>query len=318
MPQRSDDPAKRRATRGAGVNPQLKMKNTLRAAALCAAAAVFCAAILTLRGSALSAASGATDDQIIAFLKKRFRLPNDRNITLGPPIKTPFSNINSRAVTIAVEHGASFKAVIFTQPGVKDVIVGELLDLSSDPWGRISMDSMHLDDRPTLGPANAPVTIVEFADFECPHCAHAMGVVETDVESKYSGKLRLVFKNFPLPGHQWARAAAIAGECVRLQNPAAFWDFAREIYRVQASITPDNLSQRIDDFARHNQLDTEALRACEMGQGADQRVAQDISDGQKSQVVSTPTLFVNGIPVLGAEPEVLDSVIDSELKKKTG
>jgi protein-disulfide isomerase len=169
-----------------------------------------------------------------------------------------------------------------------------------------------------MGPAKAPVTIVEFADFECPHCAHAMGVVETAVESKYSGKVRLVFKNFPLQGHQWARAAAIAAECVRLQNPATFWDFANEIYRVQAFITPDNLAQRIDDFARHNQLDSDALHACMMGQAADQRVAQDILDGQRANVVSTPTLFINGIPVMGAEPEILDSVISSELQKKTG
>jgi predicted DsbA family dithiol-disulfide isomerase len=278
---------------------------------------VLCAVFFALRGPALSAAA-VTDDQLIAFLQKRYRLPSSRNIMLGPPIKTPFAKVMSRTVTITDDRGGSVKAMIFIEPGVNNVIVGELLDLKSDPWGRVGLESMHLDDRPTMGPPGAPVTIVEFADFECPHCAHAMGVVETAVESKYSGKIRLVFKNFPLQGHQWARAAAIAGECVRLQNPSAFWDYAREIYRDQASITPDNLSQRIDDFARHNQLDPEALRACEMGEGADQRVAQDILDGQKANVVSTPTLFIDGIPVMGAEPEVLDSIISSELKKKTG
>jgi protein-disulfide isomerase len=125
-----------------------------------------------------------------------------------------------------------------------------------------------------------------------------------------------VFKNFPLQGHQWAHAAAVAAECVRVQNPVTFWDFARYVYREQASITPDNLSQRIDDFARSNQLDPEILHACMLGQTADQRIAQDMSDGQKAHVVSTPTLFVDGIPVMGAEPEVLNYVIDSELKKR--
>ncbi len=180
---------------------------------------------------------------------------------------------------------------------------------------RVDLQSMHLDDRPTMGPANAPMTIVEFADFECPHCAFAMGIVETAVESKYNGKIRLVFKNYPLRGHQWAHAAAVAAECVRVQNPGTFWDFARYVYREQASITPDNLSQRIDDFARNNQLDAEILHACMMGQAADQRIAQDMSDGEKAHVVSTPTLFINGIPVKGAEPEVLDYLINSELKK---
>jgi protein-disulfide isomerase len=295
------------------------MNKMPRVAAACAAAVALCALILALRGPVLNAATSLTDDQLISFLQKHYRLPSNRSITLGPPTRTPFAGLRSRAVTISDEHGSSMKAgTVFTAPGVNDVIMGELLDLGSDPWGRLSLKSMHLEDRPTMGPANAPITIVEFADFECPHCAHAMGVVETAVESKYTGKLRLVFKNFPLPGHQWARAAAIAAQCVYLQNPGTFWDFARDIYRDQAFITPDNLAEHIDDFARHNQLDGEALHACMMGQSADQRVAQDILDGQKANVVSTPTLFINGIPVMGAEPEVLDSVINSELKKQAG
>ncbi len=294
------------------------MNKILRVAATAAAIAALCASIVVVRGAALDAATGSGDDKLIAFLQKHYRLPSDRNIMLGPPLKTPFSGIKSRTVTISDGHGASFKAgTLFIEPGVNDVIMGELLDLKSDPWGRMSLKSMHLEDRPTMGPANAPITIVEFADFECPHCAHAMGVVETAVESKYPGKVRLVFKNFPLQGHQWARAAAIAAQCVYLQNPNTFWDFARQIYRDQAFITPDNLVEHVDDFAHHNQLDTEALHACVMGQAADQRVAQDIMDGQKANVVSTPTLFINGIPVMGAEPEVLDSIISSELKNQS-
>jgi len=319
VPPSSDGPGEQRAAHGAISDIRVTMNKIPRLAAACAVAVALCASVLVLGGPALNAATRLTDNQLIAFLEKHYRLPANRNITLGPAIKTPFAGLKSRTVTISDDHGNSFKAgTIFIAPGVNDVIMGELLDLGSDPWGRLSLKSMHLDDRPTMGPANAPITIVEFADFECPHCAHAMGVVETAVESKYTGKVRLVFKNFPLPGHQWARAAAIAGQCVYLQNPATFWDFAREIYRDQSFITPDNLADRIDQFARHNQLDGEALHACMMGQSADQRVAQDILDGQKANVVSTPTLFIDGIPVMGAEPEVLDSVINSELKKQAG
>ncbi len=294
--------------------------NKLRSiAATCTTMLILSVLILTIWGPAKSAAAGYTDAQLIAYLQKRFRLPDARNITLGPPVKTPFSKVMSRTVTITSNQGGSAKAVLFIEPGVSDIIVGELLNLNADPWGRVDLQSMHLSDRPTLGPSNAPITIVEFADFECPHCAHAMGIVETAVESKYNGKIRLVYKNFPLAGHQWAHAAAVAAECVQMQNPSAFWDFARAIFRDQATITPDNLSQHIDDFAQHNQLDSEALHACFMGQGADERVAQDVSDGHNANVLSTPTLFINGIPVMGAEPEVLDYVINSELKKhKTG
>jgi protein-disulfide isomerase len=304
-----------RAATGAIMDTQVTMNKLRSIAVTCATVLVFSALILTLWGPAQGVAGDYTDAQLIAYLQKRFRLPDSRNISLGPPVKTPFSNVMSRTVTISDGHGGTGKAVLFVEPGISDVIVGELLNLKSDPWGRVDLQSMHLDDRPTLGPANAPITIIEFADFECPHCAHAMGIVETVVESKYNGKIRLVFKNFPLAGHQWAHAAAVAAECVQMQNPNAFWDYARAIYRDQASITPDNLAQHIDDFAQHNQLDPEALHACMMGQGGDQRVAQDVTDGHNANVLSTPTLFINGIPVMGAEPEVLDYVIVSELKK---
>jgi protein-disulfide isomerase len=318
MPHQSDAQDEPRASHGAISDFPMSTNKTLRLAAL-AAAIVICAALLNLEAAVSNAAGGLTDAQLITYLKKRYRIPEDRNITLGPPVKTPFAKLRSRTVTVIDQHGGAFKAgTIFTQPDVNDLIMGELIDLGSDPWGRVDMNEMHLADRPTMGPADAPITIVEFADFECPHCAHAMGVVETAVESKYSGKVRLIFKNFPLQGHLWARAAAIASECVLLQNPAVFWDFARDIYRNQALITPDNLGQQIDDFARHNQLDVDSLHACEMGQSADQMVAQDITDGENAHVVSTPTLFVDGIPVLGAEPDVLDSVINSELAKKAG
>jgi protein-disulfide isomerase len=278
-------------------------------------AAVSAALLIGLRGP-MPAAFGASDQQIITFLQKHYRLPSARNIILGPPVKTPFTRVMSRSVTITDDRGNSSKAMLFIEPGVNEAIVGEVLDLNSDPWGRVDLQSMHLSDRPTMGPANAPVTIVEFADFECPHCAHAMGIVETAVQSKYTGKIRLVFKNFPLQGHQWAHAAAVAAECVRLQNPSVFWDFANYIYGNQASITPDNLSEHIENFAKSNQLDSETLHACMLSQTADQRIAQDMSDGQKAHVVSTPTLFIDGIPVMGAEPEVLDYVIGSELKKR--
>ncbi len=291
------------------------MKTIRSLAARCATTVLLAAVLLVQWGPLPAAAASASDEQIIAFLQKRFRLPSTRNIMLGPPVKTPFAKVMSRIVTVTDDHGATGKVTIFTEPGVNEIIIGEVLDLKSDPWGRVDLQSMHLDDRATMGPANAPVTIVEFADFECPHCAFAMGIVETAVESKYNGKIRLVFKNYPLRGHQWAHAAAVAAECVRVQNPGTFWDFARYVYREQASITPDNLSQRIDDFARNNQLDAEILHACMLGQTADQRIAQDMSDGEKAHVVSTPTLFIDGIPLQGAEPEVLNYLIDSELKK---
>jgi protein-disulfide isomerase len=192
-----------------------------------------------------------------------------------------------------------------------------LLETNKAPWGRIDLKQIHLDDRTSVGRADAPVTVIEFGDFECPFCARALNMVETLVNTTYKGRLRLIFKNFPLVGHIWAAEAATAAECARLQNPDAFWTFARDLYRDQAAIDPKNLRDHIDQYAAGAQLDSKALSACMMGRAASDRVAQDQADGTALGVKSTPTFYVNGIPVVGfPDPKSLSFVIDSELNLK--
>jgi protein-disulfide isomerase len=147
---------------------------TIRSLAARCATLLLAAALAVQWGPLPAAAASASDEQIIAFLQKRFRLPSTRNIMLGPPVKTPFAKVMSRTVTVTDDRGATAKVTIFTESGVNEIIIGEVLDLKSDPWGRVDLQSMHLDDRPSMGPANAPVTIVEFADFECPHGCRGM------------------------------------------------------------------------------------------------------------------------------------------------
>ena len=109
--------------------------------------------------------------------------------------------------------------------------------------------------------------------------------------------------------------AAIAAECIRRQNPADFWDFAQVLYASQAQIDPANLRPRIEAYASANKLDTGILNACMTGKSAAQQVAQDQLDGVAAHVMSTPTFFVDGIPVVGLpEQKVFDFVINSELK----
>ncbi len=195
------------------------------------------------------------------------------------------------------------------------MIIGTLLETSKDPWERVSLNGIHLDDRPAAGPADAPVTVVEFGDFECPYCARALNIVETLVNSTYKGRVRVIFKNFPLSGHLWAMEAATAAECARLQNPDAFWQMARDLYRDQASIDPRNIREHIDQYASSLQLDKKALSACMISMAATQRIQQDMQDGATLKVESTPTFYVNGIPVVGFPDEkALRFVIDSELR----
>jgi protein-disulfide isomerase len=256
----------------------------------------------------------ARDMALRQFLQKRYRIPDLKQIELGPLQKTPLPGIYGRFVKVT-NGNRSAVVTLFTNREETEAIIGTYLNLKSDPWERVDMSPVHLDDRPAIGPANAPVTVVEFADFECPFCARAFGQAETLVNSTYKGKVHLIYKYYPLNAHPWARTAALGAECARMQNPAAFWDFARYFYSKQSEINPDNVKAKIDGEAKKLSLDVPSLNACMAGKAAAARVAQDQSDGEAVRVSSTPTFFVNGVPVVGLpEGKAFDYVINSALK----
>ncbi|MGB6553296.1 MAG: thioredoxin domain-containing protein, partial [Candidatus Binataceae bacterium] len=244
--------------------------------------------------------SDAVRDQAVkVFLQKKFRIPAIEEIRLGPLERTGIKDLYGRTVTVTNDKGQTASVVMFMNPDETKAIIGQFMDLESDPWGRTDLRMIHLEDRPTLGPADAPVTIVEFADFECPFCAHAFGEIETLANTTYKGKIKIIFKNYPLNVHPWAKTAAIGAECARLQNPDAFWDFARYYYANQGQITPKNVQQKIDEEAAKLSLDDTVLKACMAGSQAAQRIAQDETDANAVKVSSTPTFFINGISVVG-------------------
>jgi protein-disulfide isomerase len=256
----------------------------------------------------------ARDLALKQFLQKRYRIPNINEIQLGPLEKTPLPGIYGRVVKVT-NGNRSAMVSLFTDRDEKQAIIGTYLDLRTDPWERVDMSPVHLNDRPEIGPSNAPVTVIEFADFECPFCARAFGQAETMVNSTYKGKLRLIYKYYPLNAHPWAHTAALGAECARMQNPAAFWDFARYFYSDQGNINPGNVKAKIDAEAKKLSLDTPSLNACMDGKAAAARVTQDQSDGEAVHVSSTPTFFVNGVPVVGLpDSQVFDYVINSALK----
>jgi protein-disulfide isomerase len=259
----------------------------------------------------------AKDAALKTYLQKHFKIPSADLIKMGPAFKTPIEGLLARQLIVGNEQGQNVVTTLFFDKTESKAIVGQFLDVSAEPWGRVNMGSVNLDDRPTQGPADAPVTIVEFADFECPFCAHAFSEIETMVNTTYKGKLKVIFKAYPLNVHPWAMKAAEAAECARMQNPAAFWDFARYFYTNQGTINATNIQDKVDKLAKAQKLDGPSLKACMDSPLTEARVKSDQLDGNTIHVSSTPTFFVNGIPVVGLpDGKVLDFVIDSELAGK--
>jgi predicted DsbA family dithiol-disulfide isomerase len=163
--------------------------------------------------------------------------------------------------------------------------------------------------RPARGPAAAPVTIVEFADFECPFCG-ALFPSMAAIEKAYPETVRVVYRHFPLNSvHPFAQKAAEAAVCAAEQD--RFWEMHDSLFGAQNDLTVGSLKRRAKDL----QLDTAAFDSClDSGKGAAQ-VKQDVADGVKAGVSGTPTLFVNGRILLGNQPAELRALIQDELQR---
>jgi len=170
---------------------------------------------------------------------------------------------------------------------------------------RLAVDA---GNAPSQGPALAPVTVVEFGDFECPYCGQEEPVV-TQMLSDYAGRIRFVFKEFPLSSiHPDAELAAEAALAANAQGQ--FWPYHNMLYANQSALARSNL----DAYASTLGLDMTAFDAA-LDEGTyEAAVAADVAQGRSLGVTGTPTFFVNGIAVVGAAPySQLQTVIDQQI-----
>ncbi len=158
-----------------------------------------------------------------------------------------------------------------------------------------------LGDSPQRGPADAWVTIVEFADFQCPFCGQAEPTVE-QLLAAYPTDVRLVFKHFPLPQHPNARPAANAAECARAQGTPPngfFWEMHDLLFANQGALGATALAGYA---AQISGLDVAAWQTCFDAKQFDARVTADEELGASVGVGGTPTFAINGEPLVGAQP----------------
>ena len=160
------------------------------------------------------------------------------------------------------------------------------------------------------GGANAPVTIIEFSDYQCPFCKRAESVVD-QVMSTYGDKVRLVFRDYPLPMHPNARPAAEAAACANAQGK--FWDYHAKLFANQGQLGEENLKT----YAKDVGLDATKFDDCLAKKPYAKEIDKDIADGAKVGVNGTPAFFVNGRMLSGAQPfDKFKTVIDEELAAK--
>jgi protein-disulfide isomerase len=165
----------------------------------------------------------------------------------------------------------------------------------------------------SMGPDDAPVTIVEFSDYQCPYCSRAEPVVQQVLE-RYPSQVRFVFRHFPLEQiHPLARGAAEAAACANEQG--RFWEFHGKLFASGAKLDAESLQQYASDL----ELDLEAFQACVDERRFQAAIEADLVAGRQAGVTGTPVFFVNGIRMSGARPlEDFVSTIEKELRQGEG
>ncbi|MBI5393252.1 DsbA family protein [Candidatus Woesearchaeota archaeon] len=168
------------------------------------------------------------------------------------------------------------------------------------------------DDDPVKGDKNAKLTIIEFSDFQCPFCGKFFNEAYKKIDAEYikTGKVKLVFRDFPLSFHENAHVAAQAAECA--DDQGKFWEMHDKIFENQHAITVSDLKKYAGDL----KLDQQKFDSCVDTGKYKAEVDKDIDDGSKAGVSGTPSFFINGQSLSGALPfDEFKKIIDAELAK---
>ncbi len=264
-----------------------------------------------------AAALSPTQKNIEAYLRHLYAFGRDVPISVGPPKETVVEGLMETTIKVTIGENKETVKFYVSKDG-KYLFRGEMSDLSKDPLAE-TRAQIQSKDAPALGDPKAAVTLVEYSDFECPVCRSLHDVLRGMLPN-YAGKVRVVFKDFPLEQlHPWARTAAIAGRCAYQQDPAAFWKMYDLIYDNQEIISAGNAWTKMMDYAGQSRLDADAFKTCMASPEAGEAVNASRANGQLLDVNSTPTVFVNGRRMVGADAHLLEQYINYELDQlKTG
>lgn len=174
---------------------------------------------------------------------------------------------------------------------------------------QVTRYAVPVDDDPALGPADAPITIVEFSDFECPFCQKWNSEVYGKLKEQYPDQVRLVYRDFPLESiHANAFPAAEAANCANEQGQ--FWPFHDKLFSMEQGLSTQAYTQYASDLG----LNLDDFKACLESGKYKPEVQADFDFAANLGVRSTPTFFINGIALVGAQPfEVFQEVIEKEL-----
>ncbi len=253
-------------------------------------------------------------------VRAQYDLPPEITISVGPTHPSDIAGFNSLTLTLN-GHGKEQKIEFLISQDQKTLVRMTRMDLSHDVYAERE-HKMDLQGRPVRGNPDAKVTIVNYDDYECPFCSRLHSTLTNEILPQYGDKIKIVYKDYPLPMHPWAKHAANDANCLATENPASFWEFADYVHANQREISGDkdlnksfaNLDRITLDLGKKNGADAAALQACIKNQ-PDGVLKASMSEAESMGVEATPTMFINGQKLEGAvDAEDVKLVLNEQLK----
>jgi protein-disulfide isomerase len=262
----------------------------------------------------LFALSGDPKGEIVQHIREQFKLPEATSLTVGPFHSSGFPNF--LATTVAADDGKRKETQDFyITKDNRTLVLGSVFNLGLD-LRREALRAIVTTNQPTQGPAHAPVTIVEYADLQCPSCARLHEFLEKELLPKYGDKVRVIFKEFPLPMHDWSQTAAIANECVYQIKPEAYAPYRSLIFQNQSGTNAANVRDALLGYADQVGVGRVRLAGCLDSKASLPRVDEGTREAKRLEIGSTPTCFINGRMLVGfPKAEAYYKAVDAALEE---
>jgi protein-disulfide isomerase len=264
------------------------------------------------------AAAGTTvlpsEDTVNSFLFQMFGYDPTITWKVNEIRPSEISGLAEVTVVITNQQGPNQNRLLVSSDG-KHVITGDVLPFGAKPFDEARAKLEKGVSGPAKGPAKAVVTLVEFSDMQCPHCAKAEPAIEQLLTLE--PEVHFVFQNFPLPLHNWAEKGAAYVDCVGRGGNDAVWKFIQKTFEEQANITEANADEKLKAIATASGANGDEVAACASKPDTKARVEASVALGKSLGVNSTPTVFINGRALPGAAPvELLRKIVEFQASQK--
>src|SRR5262252_9146448 len=232
-----------------------------------------------------------SDAVVDSFLQQQFGYQSDITWKILSIKPSPIEGLAEVNVLLANGQGQQLSK-FYVGPDGQHAVVGEIIPFGARPFDPAKKALEKGVTGPAKGPKDAPVTIVEFGDLQCPACKAAQPTIEKLVADEPNA--RFVFQNFPLEMHNWAAKGAAYADCVGRASTDAFWKFVSKTYEAQSDITAENADEKLTALADGAGVKGSEIAACATQPETKARIDASIALGKKVDVTGTPTLFING------------------------